>query len=138
MPRSSATEVVLPLTVTRSHDPASCVSVFLENVQETLPRTHALQQLPMDYVDVSEGTLAPVKKFIKHKLLNNFKQGYLDVLSRQQSQFNSQLVLMIQQLTETCALLDHAVNGVHQRLDALETKLEQLVVPLTEASSEPV
>ena len=60
---------------------------------ETLPKAHRLQQLPADYVDVTEGRLAPVKRAIKRKLLHNFKHGYVDVLSRQQSQVNGQLIL---------------------------------------------
>jgi hypothetical protein len=94
-----------------------------------LPLTHQLTQLPADYVDVTEGRLAPVKRLIKKKLLNNFKHAYVDVLSRQQSQVNGQVVLMIQQLAECCALLDHAIAGLHQRLDGLEAKFEQIATP---------
>lgn len=101
-------------------------SVFLETVQDTLAKAQPLERLPTDYVDVTEGSLAPVKRFVKRKLLNNFKNAYVDVLSRQQTQLNSHLVLMIQQLSECCALLDHAVTGVHERIDGLEAKLEQL------------
>lgn len=93
---------------------------FLDAVTHTLPQAHRLQQLPTDYVDVTEGTLAPVKRAIKRKLLHNFKHAYVDVLSRQQSQVNGQLVLMIQQLAECCAMLDHAVTQLHERVDKLE------------------
>jgi hypothetical protein len=72
-----------------------------------------LQQLPADYVDVTEGAFASVKRLIKRKALQNFKHAYVDVLSRQQSQVNGHLVLMVQQLAECCAMLD-------QRLAALE------------------
>jgi hypothetical protein len=96
-------------------------------VQKALPRAHALQQLPADYVDVTEGRAASVKRWIKRKLLNNFKHAYVDVLSRQQSQVNGQVVLMIQQLAECCALLDHAVAGLHQRIDKLEATLERRI-----------
>jgi glycosyltransferase involved in cell wall biosynthesis len=102
-----------------------CVSTFLETVQETLPKAHQLQQLPADYLDVTEGTFAPIKRMIKQKVLNNFKQAYVDVLSRQQSQVNAHLVLMIQQLSECCATLDHAIAGLHARLDAVEAKVDQ-------------
>ncbi len=94
-------------------------------MQETLPKTHRLHQLPEDYVDVTEGSFAPVKRLIKRKLLNNFKRAYVDVLSRQQSQVNGQVVLMIQQLAECCSMLDHAVALLYQRLDGLEAKMEQ-------------
>ena len=125
--RASAKPVEVPLTIEADQfsRSGSCVSSFLDTVQATLPRTHDLQQLPDDYVDVSEGRLAPLKRLIKRKLLNNFKHAYVDALSRQQSQVNSQVVLMIQQLAECCAMLDHAVTGLHQRLDGLEAKMER-------------
>jgi len=104
----------------------ACAAVFLETVHKTLPGTHKLQQLPSDYVDVTEGRYAPAKRFVKQKLLNNFKRGYVDVLSRQQSHVNEDVVLMIQQLAECCAMLNHAVDVLHQRLDALEAKVEEL------------
>ena len=103
---------------------AGCAANFLDAVQEMLPRTHRLAQLPADYVDVSEGRLAPVKRLVKRKLLNNFKHAYVDVLSRQQSQVNGQVVLMIQQLAECCGLLENAIAGLHQRIDRLEAKIE--------------
>ncbi|MSQ93143.1 MAG: glycosyltransferase [Gemmataceae bacterium] len=108
-----------------------CLGTFLDTVNETLPKAHHLQQLPADYVDVTEGTLAPVKRLIKQKLLNNFKHAYVDVLSRQQSQVNRHLVLMIQQLAECCAMLDHTVAGLHQRMDGVEAKLEQALSTLS-------
>ena len=125
--------VELPLTIGAGQmsEPRSCASAFLDTVQETLPKTHALQQLPADYVDVTEGAFAPAKRWIKRKLLNNFKHAYVDVMSRQQSQVNGQVVLMIQQLAECCAMLDHAVAGLHQRLDGLEAKMEQTLDALT-------
>ena len=94
--------VELPLTIGAGQmsEPRSCTSAFLDTVQETLPKTHALQQLPADYVDVTEGAFAPAKRWIKRKLLNNFKHAYVDAMSRQQSQVNGQVVLMIQQLAE--------------------------------------
>ncbi len=135
--RAGAT-VDLPLLVAAGAErPAgACAAVFLDAVQETLPRAHQLTQLPADYVDVTEGRLAPVKRLIKQKLLNNFKHAYVDVLSRQQSQVNGQVVSMIQQLAECCALLDHAIAGLHQRLDALEAKVEQLATPQENAAVE--
>ena len=91
----------------------SCMSVFLDAIARTLPRTHQLQELPSEYVDVTEGAFAPVKRFLKRKVLHNFKHAYVDVLSRQQTQMNGNVVAMIQQLAECCTLLD-------QRLAALE------------------
>jgi O-antigen biosynthesis protein len=119
-PSGDCVEVALTIESCHAVKPSSCASAFLDTVQTTLPKTHQLQQLPDDYIDVTEGRLAPVKRLIKQKMLNNFKHAYVDVLSRQQSQVNGQVVLMIQQLAECCAMLDHAVTGLHQRLDKLE------------------
>jgi hypothetical protein len=126
--RARANRVELPLTIDAqaNNKPASCASAFLDTVREVLPRTHHLQQLPADYVDVTEGAFAPAKSLIKRKLLHNFKHAYVDVLSRQQSQVNSQVVVMIQQLAECCAMLDHAVTGLHERMDRLESRMEQM------------
>jgi hypothetical protein len=117
-------EIALNVEPADAEQSGSCASVFLDTVQATLPKTHELQQLPNDYIDVTEGRLAPLKRFVKRKLLHNFKHAYVDVMARQQSQVNGQVVLMIQQLAECCAMLDHAVAGLHRRLDALEAKLE--------------
>jgi len=124
----ASAHVEVPLVIAERSDTreTGCASSFLDCVQETLPITQQLQQLPSDYVDVTEGRFAPVKRWIKRKLLNNFKQAYVDGLSRQQSQVNGQMVVMIQQLAECCSLLDHAVQGLHRRLDGLETKMEQI------------
>ncbi len=118
--------VETPLHVERAagSSPGGGASAFLENVTKLLPRAHALQRLPMDYVDVTEGTLAPVKRFIKRKLLHNFRRGYIDLLSRQHSEVNEQLVLMVQQLAECCAMLDHAVAGMQNRIDDLEARID--------------
>lgn len=120
---SGAAEIALLVENAPAQTSGAGASAFLESVARMLPHAHALQQLPVDYVDVTEGPLAPAKRFVKRKLLHNFKLGYVDVLSRQQSQVNSQLVLMIQQLAECCAMLDHAVTGLHERLDALEARM---------------
>ena len=104
----------------------TCSSAFLDDVARALPDAHRLQQLPTDYVDVTEGFLARLKRKLKRKILHNFKHAYVDVLSSQQSQLNRHVVQMIQQLADCCATLDHAVKGLHQRLDGLEEKLEQL------------
>lgn len=121
---SNIAQVSIEIDGDRQAPAASSVDGFLQTVQTSLAKTHELQALPADYVDVTEGRLAGMKRLIKQKLLHNFKHAYVDVLSRQQSQVNAQVVVMIQQLAECCAMLDHAVRGLHQRLDDLEAKLE--------------
>jgi hypothetical protein len=120
--------VHLPLTVEESGNAVSpsCAAILLEELQRTLPEAKRLQKLPDDYEDVSEGRLGAWKRFVKKKLLNNFKQGYLDVLSRQQSSVNASLLLAVQQLGECCSVLDHAVRGLQQQLDQMEAKLERI------------
>jgi glycosyltransferase involved in cell wall biosynthesis len=83
---------------------------LMEALQAALLRAEELKQLPDDYADITEGWLASVKRRIKSKLLNNFKRAYVDVLARQQSAFNQQVVRLLQELAEYCAALEHAVE----------------------------
>jgi len=93
---------------------------FLESARATLAEAHRLQRLPDDYVDVTQGWLARAKRWIKRKLLNNFKLAYVDVVSRQQSQVNQKLVATVQELVEWCGTLDHAVRVLQERVAQLE------------------
>jgi hypothetical protein len=69
-----------------------------------------LQRLPDGYHDVSEGFLAGVKRQVKQRLLNNFKRAYVDVLARQQSAFNRQVLCALHEVVECCGVLEHAVQ----------------------------
>ncbi|HWY88845.1 MAG TPA: glycosyltransferase [Gemmataceae bacterium] len=100
-----------------------CTAPFLEVAQEALVEAVGRQCLPDDYLDVTEGRFARWKRWIKNKLLGNFKRGYVDVLSRQQSQVNRQVLVSLQQLTECCATLDHALRGLQERIDRLEERM---------------
>ncbi len=130
----------LPLTVEArgAVGSPSCTTTLLGDLQRSLPEIKRLQQLPDDYSDFSEGLLGRWKCLVKKKLLNNFKQGYLDVLSRQQSRLNAHLVLAVQQLGECCAALDHAVRGLQQRLDQIEAKLDDFASDDDPAQVEPL
>ena len=90
---------------------------FLESIQTSLAEAHRLQRLPDDYLDVTAGRFARWKRWLKQKLLGNFKKAYVDVLSRQQSQVNQQLVTAVQQLAEYCAALEHAVTVLQTRVE---------------------
>src|SRR5262249_61216365 len=79
---------------------------LLESVRSILAQAHRQQRLPDDYVDVSEGFLARCKRWLKQKLLNNFKRAYVDVLSRQQSRVNQQLVSAVQALAACSATVE--------------------------------
>ena len=89
---------------------AQCSAASLQLVQRALARAEGAQQLPVDYLDVTGGPLAKCKRWIKQKLLGNFKNAYVDVLSRQQSAFNRQTLTALQELAECCTLLNQAVG----------------------------
>jgi glycosyltransferase involved in cell wall biosynthesis len=94
---------------------AGCCGPALEAAQAALVEADRLRRLPDDYTDVTEGAFAKLKRRIKRKLLGNFKHAYVDVLSRQQSAFNAQLLSAVRELAECCATLDHAVRVLLER-----------------------
>lgn len=110
---------VLPLVVgvNEATSPAVATGTFLESIQAALAEAHRLQHLPDDYLDVTEGRFARWKRWLKQKLLGNFKKAYVDVLSRRQTEVNRNLVLSVQQLAEYCATLEHALQSLQQRID---------------------
>jgi hypothetical protein len=83
------------------------------------------QQLPDGYADVSEGRFARWKKWVKQKLLHNFQRAYVDVLSRQQSAFNRQVVNALTELGDGQATVAHAVTAFGD-VNALRTELRRL------------
>jgi glycosyltransferase involved in cell wall biosynthesis len=99
----------------------SCAAL-LSSVQTLLAAAKRLEQLPDDYVDVTEGWFAPLKRWLKRKLLNNFRRAYVDVLARRQSAFNRQLLTALNELAECCATLDHA--GRTRRVEGAEYTAE--------------
>ena len=110
-----------------------------EAVQNALPLARKLQCLPNDYTDPAVGLLGRIKRRIKRKLVNTFKHYYVDVLSRQQSQVNTQLVAAVQQLAECCTTLDLAARGLQRRIDQLETQLNDAALPQHDAApSDPI
>jgi glycosyltransferase involved in cell wall biosynthesis len=110
---------------------------ILETVHAALAEAEYRQHLPDDYLDVTEGFLASWKRWLKHKLLGNFKRAYVDVLSRRQSAFNRQIVTAIQELAECCATLDHArasdAGAPAGNTDALALYLQGLMQQLAES-----
>ncbi|MBY0527321.1 MAG: glycosyltransferase family 4 protein [Gemmataceae bacterium] len=83
---------------------------FDSAVQTALVEAERMQRLPDDYTDVTLGRFAAWKHWIKQKLLNNFKRAYVDVLSRQQSAFNRQMLTAVHELAEGHAVLAHALE----------------------------
>ena len=105
---------------------------LLQAAGAALAQADRRQELPDDYVDVTEGRLAGVKKQIKQKLLGNFKHAYVDVLSRRQSAFNRSLLEAVQETLECCALLDHAISastprGLQNLTEAWSSAIERAV-----------
>jgi glycosyltransferase involved in cell wall biosynthesis len=86
---------------------STCCAPGLDAVHKALVQAARLQQLPDDYLDVTEGWFTNWKRRIKRKLLGNFKYAYVDVLSRQQSRFNRQVLEALHELMESFAALDH-------------------------------
>ena len=79
------------------------------NLEPALRAALSAQELPADYTDVSLGRFARVKQWLKQKLLHNFKTAYVDVLSRQQSAFNRQVLTALAELGDGQSTLAHAV-----------------------------
>jgi hypothetical protein len=84
---------------------------LLDEIRAALAEASRCQQLPDDYTDVTEGRFAIWKRWIKRKLLGNFKHAYVDVLSRQQSRFNQKILTALTELADYCATLEHAAKG---------------------------
>ena len=95
------------------------------NFEPVLRAVAAAQQLPDGYADVSEGRLARVKRWLKRKLLHNFQHAYVDVLSRQQSAFNRQVLNALAELGDGQAVLAHAIN-VPESDDEIRAELQRL------------
>src|SRR5439155_5234380 len=83
---------------------------LLQEIRTCLVEASRLQRLPDDYIDITEGWLASWKRWIKRKLLGNFKHAYVDVLSRQQSRFNQRVLTALTELADYCATLEHAAK----------------------------
>jgi O-antigen biosynthesis protein len=113
-PRAGPPDAWLQLKVTaqpaeaeesRSPMTAGCVA-GLQAAHKALAEAARRQQLPDDYLDVTEGLLAGWKRRLKRKLLGNFKHAYVDVLSRQQTRFNRLLLTALQELVEYLTVLN--------------------------------
>jgi glycosyltransferase involved in cell wall biosynthesis len=89
---------------------------LLDEARAALAQAHRLRELPDTYTDVTEGWFATWKRWLKRKLLGNFKHAYVDVLSHQQTAFNQQVLRSVDELTECCATLDHAVRVLQRQV----------------------
>ena len=94
----------VPLTMSVMREDG--LSQWLALADAAIAAAEAHHSLPNDYVDVCEGLFGPVKRWLKRKLLGNFKVGYVDVAYRQQSEVNRRLVDAVRQLAECCRSLE--------------------------------
>jgi glycosyltransferase involved in cell wall biosynthesis len=87
-----------------------------------------VHQLPDDYVDVSEGRFARLKLWIKRKLLHNFQHAYVNVLSRQQSDFNRQVLAALAEFADNQAAQAHQarLNDGGAEVETLRRELHDL------------
>jgi glycosyltransferase involved in cell wall biosynthesis len=113
---SDGAPLELPLTMTEPRDEG--LSHLLAMAEAAVAAAEAECTLPSDYVDVTEGWLAPVKRWLKRKLLGNFKVGYVDVAHRQQSETNRRLVDAVRHLAECCRALEQSPRGKSTVADA--------------------
>jgi glycosyltransferase involved in cell wall biosynthesis len=127
-PATQTSTVVLSLGAGDEEVNGACAPL-LQRANAALTEAHQLQQLPDTYADITQGWLARMKGWLKRKLLNNFKRAYVDVLSRQQTRVNQQLVRSVQELSDCCATLDHAVRLLQERVDRLENAAGGVAMP---------
>jgi glycosyltransferase involved in cell wall biosynthesis len=129
MRNSEPGEAKLRLVVTTAghHRSEHPCTPMLALIQTALADAERLHRLPADYADVTQGWFAAGKRWLKRKLLGNFKRAYVDVLSRQQSAFNARLLDVLRELAECCATLDHVGRSdTRDRLEASERRCREL------------
>ncbi|HQR07101.1 MAG TPA: glycosyltransferase family 4 protein [Gemmatales bacterium] len=130
--RQIIARLCLRLTINRSDQgnrPSSphTMGPMLQSARSALSQAKRIENLPEDYVDVSEGKLAGLKRSLKRKLLNNFRKAYVDVAFRQQSDLNEKLIAVMSLLLETVSTQDTAQNlaDLQRRLHRLERDLKR-------------
>jgi hypothetical protein len=100
--------------------------MLLQDLQTALVEAHRLARLPDHYLDITTGWFAFWKQWLKRKLLGNFKHAYVDVLSRQQSQFNERVLTALNELTEYLAVNDSVSSKeLVAKLEETERRLQQ-------------
>lgn len=119
-----------------------------QQLQPLLAEATRQRTLPSDYVDVTEGHLAPLKKAVKTKLLHNLRKAFLEPAFRQQSALNEKLLQAICLLAEAQAAQDVAATQAQllrqmrlleqklQRERRARRRLQRQVTELTDAASQ--
>ena len=93
----------------------------IDTLQTALVKLQRLQRLPDKYTDVTTGRFASLKRWIKRKLLGNFQRAYVDVLSRQQSAFNQEVLSALSELAECCTTLEN-IGAARQKIRVQSTR----------------
>jgi BMFP domain-containing protein YqiC len=132
--RDQITGMLLTVAETREEAAAQCCTPMLEAAQAAMAAADELRRLPTVYDDVTTGRFASWKRWLKQKLLGNFKRAYVDVLSRQQSAFNEQTLTALRELAECCATLDSVARTpeeeswreVHEQLHQTQQRCHEL------------
>jgi glycosyltransferase involved in cell wall biosynthesis len=96
------------------------------NFAGPLLAAQAVQQLPDDYLDVSEGRFAKLKLWVKRKLLHNFQHAYVNALSRQQSAFNRQVLAALAEMADAQTAVVPPARRVDVEVEALREELRDL------------
>jgi hypothetical protein len=118
---------VLELEVHTDDVPVEAAPVagpLISGAQRSLAEANALKTLPTDYADVTQGFLAKWKRLVKRKLLHNFRRGYVDLLSRQQSDFNEKVLAALCQLLEGLQATSQAAAGANRLGDAAQLQAQ--------------
>lgn len=131
---------LIPVLVTKQNitQAVSPLDPLLQTARQALGQALKLAVLPDDYVDVTEGRFASCKRWIKKKILHNFRKAYVDLLSRQQTHFNKELLQVIQQLIDSFAIVQQEKNQPARLFRELQqcrranARLQAKVLQLTE------
>lgn len=111
------TPLPLQIEVGTSTARSGTLAPLLSAVQKALAAAEAQSRLPLEYADVTSGWFAGLKRWLKQKLLHNFRKAYMEPLVRQQTQVNRHLLTALAHLAE--------VLQVHQQVnqhDAAENR----------------
>jgi O-antigen biosynthesis protein len=117
-PDAAGVPIRVEMSVTDSARPATVSPPGPNNLMPALLAAQAAQRLPDGYTDVSEGRFGRLKLWLKRKLLHNFQHAYVNVLSRQQSVFNAQVLAALAELADIQAGLAHSARLTAGSADA--------------------
>src|SRR5262249_30664690 len=110
-------ELLVPCRLQGHRATSDHLGTEVDHLPVILEETEQLQELPTGYIDVCEGRFADWKRTIKRKLLHQFQTSYVDVLSRQQSAFNRQVLALLHHLTERLVTLEQRLVQIEEHVD---------------------